>query len=92
MKYFSHSAFAGLHNLSLGETVKDKSCAGQVNTPFGKSIVAVKVGNSATIRSDDSTGDSSGESGSDPESTESTPESNQSILDRRSLLKGLNLT
>jgi hypothetical protein len=47
-------------------------------------LATVKVDDSATIRSDDSTGDSSGESGSDPESTESTPESIRVILDRRS--------
>ena len=47
-------------------------------------IVTVKVNDSATIWNDDSTGDSSGESGSDPESAESTPELNQAILDHRS--------
>lgn len=43
-------------------------------------LVTVKVSDSATIQSDDSMGDSSGKLGSDPESTESTPELNQSIL------------
>ena len=47
-------------------------------------LATVKVNDSATIQSDDSTGNSSGELGSDPESTESTPELIQAILDRHS--------